>query len=66
MGPVARWCGAQVAAVKQLAGLPLALAAVLSVGGDGADRRARPRGPPSSASDSAVGRVIDLCSRLAR
>ena len=38
MGPVARRCGAQVAAVKQLTGLPVALAAVLSAGGDGADR----------------------------
>jgi hypothetical protein len=51
MGSVARWSGAQVAAVKQLAGLPVALAAVLSVGGDGADRRVRPRGPPSFASE---------------
>jgi hypothetical protein len=50
MGPVARWCGAQVAAVKQLAGLPVAVA-VLSVGGDGADRRVRTRGPPSFASE---------------
>ena len=66
MGPVARWCGAQVAAVKQLAGLLVALAAVLLVGSDGADHRVRPRGPPSSASDSAVGRVVDLCPRLAR
>jgi hypothetical protein len=56
MGPVARWRGAQVAAVKQLAGLPVALAAAVSAGGDGADPRVRPRGPPSSASDSAVGR----------
>ena len=57
MGPVARRCGAQVAAVKQLTGPPVAPFAVLSVGGNGADRRVRPRGPPSSASDSAVGRV---------
>jgi hypothetical protein len=56
MAPVARWCGAHVAAVEQLTGLPVALAAVLWVGGDGANRRVRPRGPPSSASDSAVGR----------
>jgi hypothetical protein len=47
MGAVARRRGAQVAAVKQLVGLLVTSAAVLSVCGDGAGRRARSRGPPS-------------------
>jgi hypothetical protein len=64
MGPVARRCEAQVAAVQQVVG-PVTLAAVHSVWGDGADRRVQPRGPPSSPSDSAVGWMVDLCPGLA-
>jgi hypothetical protein len=65
MGPVPRRRGAQVAAVKQVVELPVTLAVVRSVWGDGADRSGRPRGPPSSAFDSAVRRMVDLCPRLA-
>jgi hypothetical protein len=54
MGPVARRRGAQLTAVKQFVGPRVASAAVLSVCRDGADCRVQPRGPPSSASDSAL------------
>src|SRR5215211_5055472 len=61
MGPVARRRGAQATAVQQVVERPVSLAAVLSAWGDGADCRVRPRGPPSSPSESAVGRMVDLC-----